>query len=193
MRQLSGKGGHVRLTAGRVKTPLLVVQFVLYTYLSRFECFTASLIELEALVCKKLSDPTISPDSSENSPFTFSKSHPIPKLITPTSVRVRIKCNCLNYATYLQVLGSFAQFLVAEENELCGVPDGCDLVDAAAIPIAYGTSIQALVHRTNIKSGQLTKVSYMAYLMMWIRRILQSQAMVLSSSKSLDTSYRCQN
>ncbi|KAI3735067.1 hypothetical protein L6452_14554 [Arctium lappa] len=157
---------------------------------------------MEALVCRKLGgDPTIPPDSSQNTPLTVSKSHPIPKLISPTSIRVRIKSTSLNYATYLQVLGkyqeklappfvlgsdysgvvesvgsnvtkfkigdpvcstagdgSFAQFIVAEENELIGVPEGCDLVAAAAIPLAYGTSHQALVHRSNLKSGQVLLV-----------------------------------
>ncbi|GKC98139.1 hypothetical protein Tco_1168414 [Tanacetum coccineum] len=35
----------------------------------------------------------------------------------------------------------------------------------------------------------LTKISYTTYLLMWIRRILQSKAMVLNSSKSWDTAY----
>ncbi|KAI3666902.1 hypothetical protein L6452_41942 [Arctium lappa] len=34
-------------------------------------------------------------------------------------------------------------------------PKGCDLVAAAAIPLAYGTSHQALVHRSNLKSKQM--------------------------------------
>ncbi|KAJ9553451.1 hypothetical protein OSB04_017496 [Centaurea solstitialis] len=156
---------------------------------------------MEALVCRKLGDPTIPPDSSQDSPLTLSKSYPIPKLTSPTSVRVRIKATSLNYATYLQVLGkyqeksdppfvvgsdysgvvesvgsdvtkfkvgdrvcsstgegSFAQFMVAEEYQLFGVPEGCDLVAAAAIPLAYGTSYQALVHRSNLKSGQVLLV-----------------------------------
>ncbi|KAI3735068.1 hypothetical protein L6452_14555 [Arctium lappa] len=156
---------------------------------------------MEALVCRKLGDPTTPPDSSQDSPLTVSKSHTIPKLNSPTSVRVRIKSTSLNYANYLQVLGkyqekfalpfvpgsdysgivesvgpnvtnfkigdpvcsfagvgSFAQFIVAEEKDLFGVPDGCDLVAAGALPVAYGTSHVALVHRANLKSGQVLLV-----------------------------------
>ncbi|GKF72619.1 hypothetical protein Tco_0208733, partial [Tanacetum coccineum] len=36
-----------------------------------------------------------------------------------------------------------------------GVPDGCDLVHAGALPVAYGTSHVALVHRANLKAGQV--------------------------------------
>lgn len=65
--------------------------------------------EMEALVCRKHGDPTNPPDSSENSPLSVSTSHPIPNLISPTSVRVRIKSISLNYATYLQVLGKYQE------------------------------------------------------------------------------------
>lgn len=156
---------------------------------------------MEALVCRKLGDPTTPPDSSETTSLSISTSHPIPKLNSPTAVRVRIKSTSLNYANYLQVLGkyqekfalpfvpgsdysgvvesvgpnvtkfkvgdpvcsvasvgSFAQFIVAEENDLYGVPDGCDLVAAGALPVAYGTSHVALIHRANLKSGQVLLV-----------------------------------
>ncbi|KAF5795091.1 putative NADPH:quinone reductase [Helianthus annuus] len=156
---------------------------------------------MEALVCRKLGDPTLPPDSSEHAPFTFSKSHPIPILNSSTSVRVRIKSTCLMFATGLQTqgkyqekyappfipgsdysgvvesvgpnvtkfeigdrvcsfayVGSFAQYIVAEETELYGVPDGCDLVAAAAIPVAYGTSHFALISRAKLKSGQVLLV-----------------------------------
>nr|XP_043614069.1 quinone oxidoreductase-like protein 2 homolog [Erigeron canadensis] len=156
---------------------------------------------MEALVCKKLGDPTIPPNSSENGPFSYITTYPIPKLDTPTSVRVRIKCTCLNFATGLHVqgkyqekypvpfipgsdysgvvesvgpnvtkfkvgdrvssfayVGSFAQFIVAEERELYGVPNGCDLAAAACIPAAYGTSYEALIQRANLKSGQVLLV-----------------------------------
>nr|XP_043639102.1 quinone oxidoreductase-like protein 2 homolog [Erigeron canadensis] len=55
-------------------------------------------------------------------------------------------------------VGSFAQFIVAHEHDLQGVPDGCDIVAAAAIPLAYGTSYQALVYRANLKPGQVLLV-----------------------------------
>uniref|UniRef100_A0A6N2LNE2 Uncharacterized protein n=1 Tax=Salix viminalis TaxID=40686 RepID=A0A6N2LNE2_SALVM len=50
-------------------------------------------------------------------------------------------------------LGSFAEFLVAEQDELFKVPDGCDLVAAGALPVAFGTSNVALVHRAQLTSG----------------------------------------
>ncbi|KAH7853712.1 hypothetical protein Vadar_005784 [Vaccinium darrowii] len=157
---------------------------------------------MEALVCKKIGDPTLQPPSSseDDSPLTLSTSHPIPQLTSPTAVTVRVKATSLNFTSYLQILGkyqekvplpfipgsdfsgivesagpkvskfrvgdpvcavahgSFAQFLVAEESELFRVPDGCDLVAAAAIPVAYGTSHVALVHRAQLKSGQVLLV-----------------------------------
>lgn len=54
--------------------------------------------------------------------------------------------------------GSFAQFIVADENALFRVPDGCDLVAAAALPVAYGTSHVALVQRAQLSSGQVLLV-----------------------------------
>lgn len=64
---------------------------------------------MEALLCRKLGDPTTQPDSSENTALTVSTSHPIPKLTSPTSIRVRIKSTSLNYANYLQVLGKYQE------------------------------------------------------------------------------------
>nr|XP_043635076.1 quinone oxidoreductase-like protein 2 homolog [Erigeron canadensis] len=156
---------------------------------------------MEALVCRKLGDPTIQPDSSETTSLTVSKTHPIPKLNTPSSVLIRVKATSLNYANFLQILGkyqekfdlpfvpgsdysgivqsvgpkvtkfkvgdpvcsfagvgSFAQFIVADEKDLYGVPEGCDLVAAGALPVAYGTSHVALVHRANLKAGQVLLV-----------------------------------
>ncbi|XP_016565066.2 quinone oxidoreductase-like protein 2 homolog isoform X1 [Capsicum annuum] len=150
--------------------------------------------EMEALLVRKLGDPTLPPNGSENSPLDLSTSHPIPNLSTPTSVRVRVKATSLNFANYLQVLGkyqekpplpfipgsdysgfidavgpnvtkfrigdpvcsfiglgSFAQFVVADESDLFRVPDGCDLVAAGALPVAYGTSHVALVHRAQLR------------------------------------------
>ncbi|KAF5198221.1 Quinone oxidoreductase-like protein [Thalictrum thalictroides] len=51
--------------------------------------------------------------------------------------------------------GSFAQFIVADENDLFLVPDGCDLLTAGALPVAYGTSHVALVHRAQLGPGQV--------------------------------------
>lgn len=36
-----------------------------------------------------------------------------------------------------------------------GVPKGYDLVQAGALPVAFGTSHVALVHRANLTSGQV--------------------------------------
>lgn len=35
------------------------------------------------------------------------------------------------------------------------MPEGCDLVAAGALPVAFGTSHVALVHRANLTSGQV--------------------------------------
>ncbi|XP_058110783.1 uncharacterized protein LOC131253683 isoform X2 [Magnolia sinica] len=55
-------------------------------------------------------------------------------------------------------LGTFAGMIVADEKELFLVPDGCDLVDAGALPVAFGTSHVALVHRACLSSGQVLLV-----------------------------------
>ncbi|KAL1337378.1 hypothetical protein HN51_032048 [Arachis hypogaea] len=55
-------------------------------------------------------------------------------------------------------LGSFAEFIVVDENELFRVPEGCDLVAAGALAVAFGTSHVALVHRANLTSGQVLVV-----------------------------------
>ncbi|KAG5541491.1 hypothetical protein RHGRI_021346 [Rhododendron griersonianum] len=158
---------------------------------------------MEALLCKKIGDPTVVPPTSsdDSSPLTLSTSHPIPQLNSPTAIRVRVKATSLNYLNYLQILGkyqekpplpfipgsdysglvesvgpgvskfrvgdpvcsvaalgSFAQFIVADESELFRVPDGCDLVAAGALAVAYGTSHVALVHRAQLTSGQVLLV-----------------------------------
>lgn len=61
---------------------------------------------MEALVCRKLGDPT---DSSGNSPLSIEKCHPIPELKTATSVRVRVKASSLNFANYLQIQGKYQE------------------------------------------------------------------------------------
>lgn len=55
-------------------------------------------------------------------------------------------------------LGSFAQFIVADESDLFRVPDGCDLVEAAALPVAYGTSHVALAYRAQLRQNQVLLV-----------------------------------
>lgn len=64
---------------------------------------------MEALLVRKLGDPTLPPNASENSSLDVSTSHPIPNLESPTSVRVRIKVSSLNFANYLQVLGKYQE------------------------------------------------------------------------------------
>ncbi|CAA0825186.1 GroES-like zinc-binding alcohol dehydrogenase family protein [Striga hermonthica] len=54
--------------------------------------------------------------------------------------------------------GSFAQFMVADESELFLVPEGCDLVAAGGLPVAYGTSHVGLVHRAKLQAGQVLLV-----------------------------------
>ncbi|PON71116.1 Alcohol dehydrogenase superfamily, zinc-type [Parasponia andersonii] len=154
---------------------------------------------MEALLCKKLGDPTV--PVTENSPVVVTRTHPLPGLHSPAAVRVRIKATSLNYANYLQILGkyqekpplpfipgsdysgvvdavghgvskfkvgdpvcgfaslgTFAQFIIVDQADLIGVPDGCDLVQAGALPVAFGTSHVALVHRANLTSGQVLLV-----------------------------------
>ncbi|CAN6467543.1 unnamed protein product [Victoria cruziana] len=130
---------------------------------------------MDALVCRELGDPTL--PISDSSPLRLSNDHPIPELSSTTSVRVRVRATSLNYANYLQILGSgvrkfkvgdrvcsfaplgsFAAFIVAEERDLYLVPDGCDLVAAGALTVAFGTSHVALVHRANLTAGQVLLV-----------------------------------
>ncbi|CAM8967719.1 unnamed protein product [Rhodiola kirilowii] len=156
---------------------------------------------MEALVCRKLGDPTTTSVFDENSPIQLSTTHPIPELNSPTAVRVKVKATSLNYANYLQILGkyqekpplpfvpgsdysgvvesvgpnvtmfkvgdrvcslanlgSYASFVVADQSELFRVPEGCDLIAAGALPVAFGTSHLALVHRANLSSGQVLLV-----------------------------------
>ncbi|XP_062092285.1 uncharacterized protein LOC133798107 [Humulus lupulus] len=155
---------------------------------------------MDALLCKKLGDPTVQ-EGDLNSPIVLEKKYPIPELDSPTAVRVRIKATSLNYANYLQILGkyqekpplpfipgsdysgvvdavghgvskfkvgdpvcsfanlgTFSQFIVVDQNHLIGVPEGCDLIEAGALPVAFGTSHVAIVHRANLTAGQVLLV-----------------------------------
>uniref|UniRef100_A0ACD5T768 Uncharacterized protein n=1 Tax=Avena sativa TaxID=4498 RepID=A0ACD5T768_AVESA len=156
---------------------------------------------MEALVVRRLGDPTL-PPGGDDSPFeAVSGGQPVPELSSPTSVRVRVAATSLNFATFLQVqgkyqerpplpfvpgsdyagvvdavgpgvrrfrpgdrvcslasVGSFAEFIVTEEKALFAVPDGCDMVAAGALPVAFGTSHLALAHRAQLKSGQVLLV-----------------------------------
>lgn len=50
---------------------------------------------------------------------------------------------------------SYIELFVMIENHRYLVPEGCDLVAAGALPVAYGTSHVALVHRAQLHAGQV--------------------------------------
>ncbi|TYH89826.1 hypothetical protein ES332_A13G009900v1 [Gossypium tomentosum] len=83
---------------------------------------------MEALLCKRLGDPT----SSFESPIELSRNHPIPKLDSPTAVRVKVKATSLNYGTYLQIQGKYQ-----EKHPLPFIPGS----DYAGIVDAVGPSV----------------------------------------------------
>lgn len=87
---------------------------------------------MEALVCRKLGDPTTSVPSDDNSPVVLSKNHPIPTLDSPTSVRVQITATSLNYANYLQILGKYQ-----EKPPLPFIPGS----DYSGIVVAVGSKV----------------------------------------------------
>ncbi|KAH9310429.1 hypothetical protein KI387_025464, partial [Taxus chinensis] len=62
---------------------------------------------MQALVCRKLGDPTV--PISETSPIFISTDHPVPHLISPTSVLIRIKAASVNYGTGLQLMGKYQE------------------------------------------------------------------------------------
>ncbi|KAG0452324.1 hypothetical protein HPP92_024988 [Vanilla planifolia] len=132
---------------------------------------------MEALLCREIGDPTVPLSSS--SPIVLSHSHPVPELNSPTSVRVRVWATSVNFANYLQLLGQYQEkpspicpgIRLFRRRGVCGervsdlelgtrffVPNGCDLVAAAALPVAFGTSHMALVHRAQLKAGQVLLV-----------------------------------
>nr|XP_023893109.1 quinone oxidoreductase-like protein 2 [Quercus suber] len=62
---------------------------------------------MEALVVRKLGDPTTR--DWESSPIVLSKEEAIPAFESPTAVRVRVKATSLNYANYLQIQGKYQE------------------------------------------------------------------------------------
>eukprot|EP01018_Ginkgo_biloba_P014726 Gb_29255 [translate_table: standard] len=96
---------------------------------------------MQALICRKIGDPT--GPLSESSPIFIPTDHPVPQLTSPTLVRIRVKAVSVNYNTVLQIMGKFV------------VPPGCDLVAAGGLPLAFGTSHVALVHRAGLRPGQV--------------------------------------
>ncbi|KAK8651458.1 hypothetical protein V6N13_141059 [Hibiscus sabdariffa] len=105
------------------------------------------------------------------SPIEVTRNHPIPELDSPTAVRVKVKASSLNFATYLKIHGKYKEkfplpfipgwLRLCRHCRFCWlrchqfeVPKGCDLVAAAGLPVAFGTSRLALVHRANLTSSQ---------------------------------------
>ncbi|MBA0572842.1 hypothetical protein Golob_000150 [Gossypium lobatum] len=60
---------------------------------------------MEALLCKRLGDPT----SSSEPPIELTQNHPIPKLDSPTAVRIKTKATSLTFASYLKILGKYQE------------------------------------------------------------------------------------
>jgi alcohol dehydrogenase len=50
--------------------------------------------------------------------------------------------------------GGLCEFIAADHSQLIAIPDGVSFADAAALPIAYGTSHRMLFTRGNIKPGE---------------------------------------
>ncbi|KAH1030418.1 hypothetical protein J1N35_042592 [Gossypium stocksii] len=116
---------------------------------------------MEALLCKRLGDPT----SSSEPPIELTLNHPIPKLDSPTAEKHPLpfipgsdyagtvdavgpsvtKFKVGDYVCAGSPIGSFATFIVQDQSRLFEVPKGCNLVAAAGLPVAFGTSHLALV------------------------------------------------
>ncbi|EFJ19942.1 hypothetical protein SELMODRAFT_153092 [Selaginella moellendorffii] len=154
---------------------------------------------MRALLVKSYGDPTLAP--SENGPLFVDEDHPRPRMVSNSSVRVRVAAASVNFATVLSIegkyqekpalpftpggdfsgavievgdhvkrvkvgdhvcgvvdLGSYAEELVTDEKYLYKVPSGCDLIAAAGLPVAFGTSHVGLVHRANLRRGQVLLV-----------------------------------
>lgn len=60
---------------------------------------------------------------------------------------------CYTSVVYIYFLIHMDLYIFIEKRFL--VPDGCDLVAAGALPVAFGTSHVALVHRAQLKPGQV--------------------------------------
>ncbi|GLJ44914.1 hypothetical protein SUGI_0945610 [Cryptomeria japonica] len=91
---------------------------------------------MQALVCRKLGDPTV--PISETSPVYIRNNYPVPQLTSPTSVLIRVKAASVNYATVLACMGKYQ-----EKPPLPFVPGG----DFSGIVEEIGTGV------TRIKVG----------------------------------------
>jgi NADPH:quinone reductase len=95
---------------------------------------------MEALVVRRLGDPTL-PPGGEVSPFgAISRDNPVPELSSPRAVRVRVAATSLNFATFLQVQGKYQ-----ERPPLPFVPGS----DYAGVVDAVGPSVR------NFRPGDL--------------------------------------
>jgi NADPH:quinone reductase-like Zn-dependent oxidoreductase len=54
--------------------------------------------------------------------------------------------------------GAFAEEMLIDASSVYKVPNGCDLLQAGCLPIAFGTSHLGLVYRANLKAGQVLLV-----------------------------------
>ncbi|KAJ7959498.1 quinone oxidoreductase-like protein 2-like [Quillaja saponaria] len=133
------------------------------------------------------SSPSSATGLENANPIFLLKNHPIPELDSPTAVRVRIKATSLNYANYLQILGKYQEkppLPFIPRSDYSGFVDAigpkvsnfkvgdavCSfhglgsfaeftvVVTAGAIPVTFGTSHVALVHRARLTSGQVLLV-----------------------------------
>ncbi|CAA6661893.1 unnamed protein product [Spirodela intermedia] len=108
---------------------------------------------------------------TETSPIAVSTSHPKRRIGSPTEVRVRVFSTSLNYANYLQILGKYQEkppLPFIPGSDFSGVVESVgsgvgkfkvgDRVCSYALPVAFGTSHVALVHRAQLKPGQVLLV-----------------------------------
>ncbi|KAK8647271.1 hypothetical protein V6N13_121018 [Hibiscus sabdariffa] len=108
---------------------------------------------MEALVCKRLDIGQVPREASP--PFHPGSDYAgTVDAVGPSVTKFKVGDPVCSFAA----LGSFASFIVQDQSLLFGLPKGCDLVAAAALPVAFGTSHVALVHRANLTSSQVLLV-----------------------------------
>lgn len=54
--------------------------------------------------------------------------------------------------------GGFSEEVVCASASVFSIPEGCDLISAAGLPVAFGTSHLGLVHRAGLSPGQVLLV-----------------------------------
>ncbi|MCC7326061.1 MAG: NAD(P)-dependent alcohol dehydrogenase [Burkholderiales bacterium] len=55
--------------------------------------------------------------------------------------------------------GAFAEYVVANHDQLATIPDSLDFAEAAALPVAAGTAVQALINVASVAAGQRVLVT----------------------------------